>query len=89
MYEIECIENRIRVYKNGSFYLEWDDNLHTDHLTYVLDHEELWELLPTLDKDTLEKVLSGFNADYNGVKYRKDKVGDYIKTDKGQLTFEL
>ena len=39
-----------------------------------------------MDADTLEKILSPFNADYNGVKYRKDKVGQLVKADNGQLS---
>ncbi|MBQ2174392.1 MAG: hypothetical protein II453_04775 [Alphaproteobacteria bacterium] len=89
MYEIECIENRIKVFKDGSEYLEMDQPTPVACKRFVEDYEELLDALPTLDDETLESILSTFNADYNGVIYRKDKVGDFIKTDKGQLTFEL
>lgn len=89
MYEVECLGDRVRVFENGKQYIELDTVTPCDSKNYLVDHYDFLEILKELDQDSLEKILSCYNADYNGVKYRKDKVGDFIKTDKGQLTFEL
>lgn len=83
MYKIKCLENRVKVFKDGVEYIEMD--VVTTCKNFIQDHEEFFNILPQMDADTLEKILSPFNADYNGVKYRKDKVGDLIKEKEGQL----
>lgn len=83
MYTVECQDNRAKVFKNGVEYIVMD--VTTTCKNFIQDHEEFFNILPQMDADTLEKILSPYNADYNGVKYRKDKVGDLIKTNKGQL----
>ena len=83
MYKIKCLENRVKVFKDGVEYIEMD--VVTTCKNFLADHQELLDALETLTEDTLEKILSPYNADYNGVKYRKDKVGDLIKEKEGQL----
>lgn len=83
MYTVECQDNRAKVFKNGVEYIVMD--VTTTCKNFIQDHEPLLDIIPDFDEETREKVLSLYNADYNGVKYRKDKVGDLIKTNKGQL----
>ena len=84
-YTVEQNDNRITVYKDGLKYLEWDDNMHTDEDTYILDHEDLWDTLDSVSEETLDKILSCFNVDFKGKQYRKNKVGNLIKSQEGQL----
>lgn len=84
MYSVECLENRARVFKDGVEYIEMD--VVSSCKNFIQDHEEFFNVLPKLDSDTLERILSPYNADYNGVKYRKDKIGELVKTDNGQLS---
>ena len=84
MYKIKCLENRVRVFKDGVEYIEMD--VVSSCKNFIQDHEELFNILPQMDADTLEKILSPFNADYNGVKYRLNKVGQLVKADNGQLS---
>ena len=84
MYSVECLDNRARVFKDGVEYIEMDVTTTCDN--FIETHEELFNIIPQLDDKTREKILSLYNADYNGVKYRKDKVGDLIKADTGQLS---
>ena len=84
MYTVECLDNRARVFKNGVEYIEMD--VVSSCKNFIQDHEEFFNILPQMDVDTLEKILSPYNADYNGVKYRKDKIGELAKANNGQLS---
>lgn len=83
MYEVECFENRAKVFKDGVEYIELDVVSSCDN--FIQDHEEFLDLLETLNEQDLEKILSCYNADFKGKQYRLNKVGDLIKADKGQL----
>jgi hypothetical protein len=83
MYKIKCLENRVKVFKDGVEYIEMD--VVTTCKNFLADHQELLDALETLTEDTLEKILSCYNADFKGKQYRLNKVGDLIKADKGQL----
>ena len=84
MYTVECLDNRARVFKDGVEYIEMD--VVTTCKNFIQDHEDLLNALNDLDEATLEKILSVYNADFNGKQYRLNKVGDLIKADTGQLS---
>lgn len=84
MYKIKCLENRVKVFKDGVEYIEMD--LVTTCKNFLADHQELLDALETLTEDTLEKILSCYNADFRGKQYRLNKVGELVKNDKGQLS---
>ena len=83
MYKIKCLENRVKVFKDGVEYIEMD--VVTTCKNFLADHQELLDALETLTEDTLEKILSCYNADFRGKQYRLNKVGELVKNDKGQL----
>jgi hypothetical protein len=84
MYKIKCLENRVKVFKDGVEYIEMD--VVTTCKNFLADHQELLDALETLTEDTLEKILSCYNADFRGKQYRLNKVGELVKNDKGQLS---
>jgi hypothetical protein len=84
MYKIKCLENRVKVFKDGVEYIEMD--VVTTCKNFLADHQELLDALETLTEDTLEKILSCYNADFKGKQYRLNKVGELVKNDKGQLS---
>ena len=84
MYKIKCLENRVRVFKDGVEYIEMD--VVSTCKNFLADHQELLDALETLTEDTLEKILSCYNADFRGKQYRLNKVGELVKNDKGQLS---
>ena len=84
MYKIKCLENRAKVFKDGVEYIEMD--VISTCKNFLADHQELLDALETLTEDTLEKILSCYNADFRGKQYRLNKVGELVKNDKGQLS---
>lgn len=84
MYKIKCLENRVKVFKDGVEYIEMD--VISTCKNFLADHQELLDALETLTEDTLEKILSCYNADFRGKQYRLNKVGELVKNDKGQLS---
>ena len=86
MYKAEKIENGVRVYKNNQFYLELITEIHTDLDLFVQDFEEFFDILEEVDEQTLEKLLSCYNAYFKGKRYYKNQVGDYFKQNEGQLS---
>ncbi len=84
MYKIKCLENRVKVFKDGVEYIEMD--VVTTCKNFLADHQELLDALEILTEDTLEKILSCYNADFRGKQYRLNKVGELVKNDKGQLS---
>lgn len=84
MYKIKCLENRVKVFKDGVEYIEMD--VVSTCKNFLADHQELLDALETLTEDTLEKILSCYNADFRGKQYRLNKVGELVKNDKGQLS---
>lgn len=84
MYKIKCLENRVKVFKDGVEYIEMD--VISTCKNFLADHQELLDALEILTEDTLEKILSCYNADFRGKQYRLNKVGELVKNDKGQLS---
>ena len=84
MYKIKCLDNRVKVFKDDVEYIEMD--VISTCKNFLADHQELLDALETLTEDTLEKILSCYNADFRGKQYRLNKVGELVKNDKGQLS---
>lgn len=77
MYKAEKKDKRITIYYNDEFFIELDNDNEIDPKSFISSHKEFLDDIRTgeYDEELLDKVLTTYNAYYNGKSYKKNKTG--------------